>query len=172
MGRTADFSQIGYKTIPSAQYELEFMSYEWKDPKDNGTLRPDQVNPATGKRWQYANCKMQVTELTDPEGNDVEGHILFDKFSENPKSLFALKRVAIAFGEDSAMFEPERGDDGKALPLRLDLDEVLGRMVGRRALATVTIREFTNADGETQQSNEIAKYEAVEQPTAISASRR
>jgi hypothetical protein len=34
------------------------------------------------------------------------------------------------------------------------------------------IREFTNADGETQQSNEIAKYEAVEQPTAISASRR
>jgi hypothetical protein len=171
MGRTADFSQLGYKVIEGGQYEVEAMSYEWKDPKEIANPKPDQINPRTGKRWQYANVKLQVVDATDAEGNDVEGHVLFDKFSENPKSLFVLKRTAIAFGEDPSVFEPERGPDGKPLPLNLDLDEILGNLVGRRALATVAKGTFKGEDGD-RETNEITKYEAVEQPTALSASRR
>lgn len=169
MGRTADFSQLGYKVIPAGDYEVEVMSYEWKDPKPKANAA---IDPDTNKPYQYANVKIQVTELTDTNGDEVEGHVLFDKFSANPKSLFVLKRSAIAFGDDPELFVPERDANGRAMPLRLDLDEILGRMVGRRALATVAIREYTNDDGDTTQSNEIKTYSSVEQPTAVSASRR
>lgn len=174
MGRTADFSQIGYKVISGGQYEVEFMSYEWKDPKETGQPIPaSKIDPDTGKQYQYANCKIQVTDATDESGEDVEGHILFDKFSKNPASLFAMKRMLISFGMDPATFEVQKDPaTGAKLPLRLDLDELLGQNVGRRALATVSVRKFKNADGEDAESNEISKYEAVEQATAVSASRR
>lgn len=175
MGRTADFSQIGYKTISGGQYEVEFMSYEWKDPKvpANGVVPANKIDPETGKQYQYANCKIQVTDTSDESGESVEGHILYDKFSKNPASLFAMKRMLIAFGMDPQVFEVQRDPaTGAKLPLELDLDELLGETVGRRAIATVSVREYKNADGEDATSNEIAKYEAVEQATAISASRR
>lgn len=172
MGRTADFSQIGYKVIESGQYEVEAMEYEWKDPKDRPNWRADQIDPETRKPYQYANVKLQVTEATSDSGEAVEGHVLFDKFSKNPKSLFVLKRTAIAFGEDPELFEPERDADGKKKPLVLDLDVILGRMIGRRALAHVSVRSYKPEDGEEMESNEITKYEAVEQPVAVSASRR
>lgn len=174
MGRTADFSQIGYKVIEAADYEVEAMSYEWKDPKDRAKWNPDQIDPTTNKPYQYANVKIQVTDPSSPDGDDVEGHTLFDKFSKNPKSLFVLKRAAIAFGEDPSIFEAEVDPNNprKRLPLILDLDEIIGRMIGRRAIATVAVREYTPEGGEPQESNEITKYGAVESTAAISAGRR
>lgn len=173
MGRTADFSQIGYKVISAGTYEVEFMSYEWKDPKvPNGPIPPSKIDPETGKQYQYANCKIQVTDVSDESGESVEGHVLFDKFSKNPASLFAMKRMLIAFGEDPAVFEVQKDATGNKIPLVIDLDELLGANVGRRALATVAVRSYKNADGEDAESNEITKYEAAEMATSVSASRR
>jgi len=160
MGRVADFSGVGdYKTIPAGQYEVEVVSFDWKDPK--GTPSPDKINPATGKAYQYANVKLVVQDETDDAGDKVQGHVLFDKLSESPKSLFVWKRAAVAFGEDPEAF------DGK-----LDLDVIIGNMVGRRALATVAVENSKRDDGSDGQSNKITGYAAVESPTSASASRR
>jgi hypothetical protein len=160
MGRVADFSGVSdYKTIAAGQYEVEVVSFEWKDPK--GTPSPDKVNPATGKAYQYANVKLTVTDETDDAGEKVAGHVLFDKFSESPKSLFVWKRAAIAFGEDPELFDNA-----------VDLDVVIGNMVGRRAIATVAVEEFKRDDGTAGKSNKISTYASVEQPTSTSASRR
>lgn len=170
MSRTADFSGVSdYQAINGGQYELGFESYEWKDPKE---IKDSNRNPATGKAYQYASLKWVVRDETDGEGNEVAGKVVYDTISENPKSLFMLKRVAIMCGEDPDIFEPDVDDDGKKLPLQLDLDEIYGRMVGRTVLATVVVEDYTKPDGTHRISNKITKYEAVEQETALSAARR
>lgn len=172
MGRTADFSGVSdFQAIRGGNYELEFSAYEWKDVKE---IKPTtDINPATGKPYQYANLKWIVRDETDDEGNDIQGKVVFDTISENPKSLFMLKRVAVMAGEDPDIFEPEVDPDtGKKLPLRLDLDEIYGRMVGRSVMATVIVDDYAKPDGTHRISNKITKYDAVEQETALSAGRR
>src|SRR6266568_7412049 len=72
MGRTADFSGVSdYQAIRGGQYELEFESYEWKDPKNPKEFKPD------GKLFQYANLKWVVRDEVDDEGNDVAGKIVY-----------------------------------------------------------------------------------------------
>lgn len=160
MSRTADFTGVGeYNTIPAGSYEVEATSYEWKDPKDDGKKR--DIDPDTGKPYQYANMKWVVRDEVDAEGNKVEGHVLFNTYSKNPKSLFAMKRDAVALGEDPEFFDENT-----------DLDVVLGNMSGRSGIAEVIYKEFAKEDGSVRKSNEIKKIEPLEVATSISASRR
>lgn len=172
MGRTADFSGVSdYQAIRGGTYELEFSAYEWKDVKN---VKPTtDLDPKTGKPYQYANLKWIVRDEVDDEGNDVQGKVVYDTISENPKSLFVLKRVAVMAGEDPEIFEPEVDPaTGKKMPLHIDLDEIYGRMVGRSVVALVVVDEYKKDDGTVRVSNKITKYDAVEQATALSASRR
>lgn len=166
MGRTADFSGVGdYTPIAGGQYEIEAQSYEWKDPKnENGK---SAIDPDTNKPYQYASMKWAVTQETDDAGNDVEGHVVYNTYSKNPKSLFMLKRDAISLGEDPELFDTGTEPDGT-----VDLDKLLGAMIGRKGLATLVEESYTKPDGTVRNSNKISKIEALELPTAISAARR
>ena len=160
MSRTADFTGVGeYKTIAGGDYEAEPTEYEWKAPKnENGKAA---INPATGKPYEYANMKWVIRSETDDEGNDVEGHVIFNTYSENPKSLFALKRDAIALGEDPEAFDSS-----------VDLDAILGAMKGRVGIVSVVVDSYTKPDGTVRMSNKITKVEPLSSvPTTVSARR-
>lgn len=171
VARVADFSGVGdYKPFMAGDYELELQSYEWKTPKE---AKESNINPATpGKAYDYASLKWVVRDETDVNGESVAGKVVFDTISENPKSLFMTKRVAIAAGEDPAYFEAQVDDTGKPLPLKIDLDEIYGNMVGRSVIGTVVVENFTKADGTVRSSNKVAAYAAVEQDTAALSARR
>lgn len=160
MGRTADFTGVSdYKVIPAGQYEAEVASYDWRDPKADGKNR--DLDPDTGKPYQYANVKWIVREETDADGNPVEGHVVYNTYSKNPKSLFAMRRDAIALGEDPEAFGSET-----------DLDDIMGNMVGRSGLISVVKDSFTKEDGSVRESNKITKVEALSNtPTSVSARR-
>ena len=164
MGRTADFSGVGeYPTIAAGTYEAEATGHEWKDPKEDG--KPRDIDPDTGKPYQYASVKWVVQEETDAEGNRVQGHVLYNTYSKNPKSLFIMKRDAISLGEDPEIFE---GENAK----KVNIDQIVENMMGRSALLTVGVRSFTRPDGTVRKSNDVTKVEPLSNvPTGVSARR-
>ena len=159
MGRTADFTGVtDYEPVIAGQYTATPESYEWKDVLDP---TGKTINPATGKPYQYANYKWVIRDEVDAEGNPVEGKVFYNTYSENPKSLFAMKRDAVALGED-----PELFDDN------VDLDVVLGNMKGREGLVTLSVDEYKKPDGTVRRSNKVQKVEAVSNvPASVSARR-
>lgn len=167
MSRTADFSGVGeYANIRGGSYEVEAQSYEWKDPKPKPGTNP-ALDPDTGKPYQYASMKWAVRDEVDDQGNKVEGHVLFNTYSKNPKSLFALKRDAIALGED-----PETFDDGTEPDGKVDIDKILGAMIGRSGLATVTETSFTREDGSEKKGNNIDKVQSLSNVSEAVSARR
>lgn len=162
VARTADFTGVGdYKPVSAGQYEAEFISYEWKTPVNPKSFKGEEYGADAGKPFDYANCKWTIREETDANGDRVAGKVVFTTYSENPASLWALKGDSVSLGEDPEMFV------GK-----IDLDLILGNMVGRSGLLTVVVDSYTKTDGSVRVSNKVQKIEAIEQaPASISARR-
>lgn len=153
MGRTIDFTGVGdFTPAPSGGYTLEFASFEFAEIKSGKNAGADQVK-----------AKYTITDETAEDGTRVSGKPVWRNYQLVPQALWVLKQDAVALGVSPDRFDGE-----------VDIEAILGEMVGRKAIGQLSVQEYTYPNdhakaGQKRYSNNIEKLEPMDLPEVLQA---
>lgn len=123
-----------YTPAPAGTYEVTLGATELKSKKDDETSK-------------YVKAKFVISDETFAE---ADGKVIFANYSLKNGALWKTFQDLVKLGVDPEDLEGE-----------VDIMAVWESAKGRKALASVSIRKFTRADGSETESNEITNLQEL-----------